>query len=98
MKRLVQDLFGNPVVADVIRRRDGRVKKIGYAAPLATGPKRQRCSTCRFAQRVLHEKVYSHKCELMAAIWTYGEETDISLRAPACSQWERKAFDKRTSA
>jgi hypothetical protein len=90
-----RDLFGEPISGTDSIRKDGRPRKIGYAGRLATGPKGQRCGTCKFAQHVLHRGRSSHKCELMSAVWSAGEETDISLRAPACRNWERKPFEKK---
>ncbi len=89
-----RDLFGHPLKSE--SKRSG-VRKIGYAAKLATGPKGQRCGTCSHAQAVTHKGRKSHKCEVVAMAWTPGEETDINLRAPACHHWERKPFVKKVA-
>jgi len=97
MRHRERDLFGHPIKPHA-PARDRGVRKVGYAARLATGPKGQRCGTCAHAARVLHRGSLTHKCELMAHAWTHGEETDISLRAPACHKWERKPFEKARAA
>lgn len=100
MKHREKDLFGHPIKSHAPARASRGVRKIGYAARLATGPKNQRCGTCKHAMKVEIENRSSHKCELMAVVWGRkpGEETDISLRAPACAKWERKPFDKEQAA
>lgn len=97
MSRHEKDLFGQPISAPVARKGGG-VRKVGYAARLATGPKGQRCGTCKFAMKVTSKGRTSHKCELAAAAWTHGEDSDISLRAPACRLWERKPFERKVAA
>lgn len=87
-----KDLFGQPMPAPAMIRKDGGRRKVGYAARPGSGPKGHRCATCRHAERVTSKGVASIKCALMAHAWTHGAETDISLRAPACRQWERKVF------
>ena len=98
MRHVEKDLFGHPLAAHAPAKVRRGVRKVGYAARLATGPKKQRCGTCIHAARVLHRGNATHKCQLMAHAWTHGEETDISLRAPACWKWDRKPFDKKEAA
>lgn len=98
MRHQEKDLFGQPIKTHAPVTRDRSVRKIGYAARLATGPKKQRCGTCIHATRVVHRGNATQKCELMAHVWTHGVETDISLRAPACKKWERKPFEKKEAA
>lgn len=88
-----RDLFGNLIKPHAPAANRG-VRKVGYAARLATGPKGQRCGTCLHASRVVHKGVLTHKCALMAHAWTHSEATDINLRAPACKKWDRKSYDK----
>lgn len=98
MRHVEKDLFGQPIKPHAPARASRGVRKVGYAARLATGPKGQRCGTCISAMSVTHKGRKSHKCQLMAVAWTHGEETDINLRAPACRLWERKLFEKRRAA
>lgn len=87
------DLFGVPLAAAATHRPPSApVRKIGYAARPGTGPKGQRCNTCRLAQRVTHREERSWKCEVMAGIWHLGAASDIVPGAPACSEFERKPF------
>lgn len=95
--RTEKDLLGYPIKSHAPARSQG-VRKVGYAARLATGPKKQRCGTCKHAAKVVHKGDVTHKCQLMAHAWTHGQETDISLRAPACFKWERKPFDNEKAA
>jgi hypothetical protein len=88
------DLFGIRVPPAVAYRKDGRLRKNGYAARPGTGPKGQRCYSCQHCQRVQHDGIRSHKCELIAARWTYEADTDIKHNAPACSDWQRKQYPK----
>ncbi len=97
MSCVERDLLGHPIQSHASASRRG-VRKVGYAAPLATGPKGQRCGTCKFAQRVTSKNVTSHKCELMAVVWSRGEASDINLRAPACRRWERKPYERKEAA
>lgn len=91
-RHVARDLFGEPLPPVAARRRDGKFRKIGYADRTGTGPKGQRCATCKFAQKVTQRGEFTHKCELMALVWAHGPASDINLRAPACSKWERKPF------
>jgi hypothetical protein len=86
------DLLGQPLPPPETIRKDGRRRKIGYAARPGTGPRRQRCGTCKFASRVVHHDEVTHKCELKAHLWRHDATTDINLRAPACSEWSAKPF------
>lgn len=86
-----RDLFGEQVPA-VPARKDGKPRKIGYAARPGSGPRGQRCGTCKFAQRVVHRGEFTHKGELMTFVWQHNAASDISLRAPACSKWERRPY------
>lgn len=88
------DLLGESIPSPEALRKDGQLRKIGYADRPGSGPKKQRCGTCIFLQRCLHLGNESHKCELMAPIWNYRPETDVSPRAPACSKWESRPFTK----
>jgi len=85
------DLFGEPLPSPAVYRKDGRLRKVGYAARPGSGPKSQRCNTCARCIRVEASGQYSYKCELVASAWTRGAQTDIKPNAPACREWERKA-------
>jgi hypothetical protein len=86
------DLFGIRIPPPAAYRKDGRLRRNGYAARPGTGPKGQRCFTCRHCASVQHDGARSHKCERLAARWTYSAETDIKHGAPACRDWERKLY------
>lgn len=88
-----RDLFGEQVPA-VPARKDGKSRKIGYAARPGSGPKGQRCGNCQFAQRVVHRGQFTHKCELMTFVWRHGSASDIHLQAPACLKWARKPYTR----
>lgn len=92
---LDRDLFGEPIAAVPAVRKDGKLRKIGYAARPGTGPKKQRCGTCLHAHRVTHHGQFTHKCELMTHVWEHTAPSDINLRAPACSRWARKPYEHR---
>lgn len=65
-------------------------KKQGYAAPPGSGPKGETCRSCEHAVKRGGVAGSYHKCNLMARFWTGGAGTDILLRAPACSRWEKE--------
>ena len=62
----------------------------GYAAPPGSGPDGETCGSCNHHVARRYAKIY-HKCDLMRAYWTGGGATDIRVRSPACSRWERVA-------
>lgn len=74
-----------------VTRRDPEPR--GYAARPGTGPAGETCRTCRHNVVTEHAAKPYHKCELMRRVWTGGRATDILVRSPACSQWER-AYDR----
>ena len=60
----------------------------GYAALPGTGPDGETCGTCAHHVIRVFSKNY-HKCLLMKGKWTGGTGTDIRVRSPACSKWEK---------
>lgn len=58
----------------------------GYAAEPGTGPPGETCGTCQHHHVSSLSKDY-HKCRLGSD--SGGPGTDIRVRAPACSKWER---------
>lgn len=86
------DLLGQPLPSPGQIRRDGRPRKIGYAARPGSGPKGKRCSGCAHFGRITHDGRITPKCQLMSAVWTHGPESDIHPNAPACSEWARRPF------
>lgn len=92
-----RDLLGQPIPPPAYFRNDGALRRIGYADRPGTGPKGQRCGTCIHAHLCVHLGAASHKCELMTAVWNYSTATDINIRAPACSHWQRKPFSPSRS-
>lgn len=83
MSKPATDLFGAPV-----REPIKGTNPAGYAAAPGTGPAGETCATCKHAMRSYGPKHYA-KCELNRARWTHGIKTDIRLRTPACSKWEK---------
>lgn len=63
----------------------------GYASRPGTGPKGQRCNTCRFCHVIARDGKRVRKCEVMAAKWDQ-PGTDIKHNAPACRDWQRKIY------
>ncbi len=88
------DLFGNRIPPPAAYRKDGRLRRNGYASRPGTGPKGLRCYSCQHCQLVQHDGVRSHKCGLIGARWTYEEDTDIKHSAPACRDWERRTYPR----
>jgi hypothetical protein len=88
------DLFGITIPPPAAYRKDGRLRRNGYASRPGTGPKGQHCFKCQHCIRVQHAGIRSHKCQLIAARWTYEVETDIKHNAPACREWSRKVYAK----
>ena len=65
------------------------VEPRGYAMPPGTGPKGETCGSCRNLVRIVRSNVYP-KCKLTRSHWTHSRRTDVLVRAPACSKWERR--------
>ncbi len=74
---------------DIPKRGKHYVQQRGYAASPGTGPAGETCGSCEHHHRNQMAKTY-HKCALMRAIWTGGAKTDILVRSPACSKWEKE--------
>lgn len=67
-----------------------RMKWRGHAAQPGTGPKGETCGGCEHRTfRLGGVRAYS-KCGLAKGRWTHGSGSDIRLRDPACSRWQRK--------
>lgn len=60
-----------------------------YADRPGTGPAGETCGSCKNRAFIHLARVYS-KCGLMRHQWTGGGGTDVKVRAPACSKWERE--------
>lgn len=63
------------------------VGRKGYAAEPGTGPAKETCGSCKHHIVKRFANNY-HKCNLVA--YTGGAGTDIRVRSPACSKWERQ--------
>jgi hypothetical protein len=81
MKTEAKDLFG-----DEVREPIKGTVPAGYVRSPGTGPAGETCATCKHAVRA---KGYA-KCGLNRPRWTGGIKTDIRLRTPACSKWEKE--------
>lgn len=86
------DLFGAPISAPAKPRPQ---PSLGYAARPGTGPKGQRCNTCRHCMLVSADGQRVRRCELTAPKWDRGAQMDIKHNAPACKHWERKEYAKK---
>lgn len=78
------DLFGAPV-RDPVRLNHG-----AYPYRPGSGPSGERCGTCahcRLSPR-RNPKLRPYKCELVVP--TFGPDTDIRLKTPACRAWSAK--------
>jgi hypothetical protein len=64
-------------------------KKRGYVAPPGTGPEGETCRSCQHSVKRGGTAGTFYKCALNRSKWTGGYGTDILLRSPACSKWER---------
>jgi hypothetical protein len=88
------DLFGVRIPPPATYRKDGLLRRRGYAARPGTGPKGARCFSCKHCVKVQHDGIQSHKCELIADRWTYDAATDIKHNAPACRDWMRRQYPR----
>lgn len=89
-----RDLLGHPIPRPATPRRPrDAVRRLGYASRPGTGPKGQRCSTCKSCIVMMRDEVRVRRCEIVAAKWTDGVEFDIKHNAPACRDWQRKRYD-----
>lgn len=86
------DLFGAPIAHPEDLRKDGRRRKVGYAARPGSGPDGRRCSSCKHYGRIksLDEGTITTKCQLMAHVWTSEADSDIHPNAPACREYGRR--------
>jgi len=94
----MKDLFGEEVkpsefarTPKEIRRERARkyARKRGYIAQPGTGPKGETCKTCNhcYGNKSGTGKVF-YKCGLVKP--THGPATDVLLKSPACSRWEKE--------
>lgn len=87
------NLWGEPVQVQISESKSPRkpTQPKGYAAMPGTGPEGEKCQTCRHKASTgnSHARVY-WKCILMRNAWTGGPGTDIRMRSPACSKWEKQ--------
>lgn len=84
------DLFGVPIA---VPRKTSGGRRIAYASRPGTGPKGQRCNTCAHCMVMQRAGKRARKCEIVAAAWTSGPETDIKHNAPACRDWQRRKYE-----
>ncbi|KQQ39084.1 hypothetical protein ASF58_23370 [Methylobacterium sp. Leaf125] len=87
------DLFGfeRPVLSPLERKRMLRraaERPRGHAARPGTGPAGETCGSCEHLVRRQRSKTYP-KCGLNRAGWTCGPASDVRVRDPACSKWEK---------
>lgn len=82
-----RDLFG-PLPVGARPQGPTSGKRKGYAAPPGSGPAGETCGTCAHHVRRRWSKVH-HKCGLMRNVWNNARGTDILVRSPACSRWEK---------
>lgn len=60
-----------------------------YAAAPGTGPDGETCGTCAHSGWRGNVAGRYLKCGLMRATWSGGKGSDVKVRSPACSKWER---------
>lgn len=84
----MKDLFGNEVTEPFPKTKT--LAPNGYARRPGSGPPDQTCGTCRFATRHSTGNKSFYKCEIIRHCWTGSVRTDIVLKAPACSMWQRQ--------
>lgn len=66
-------------------------KPKGYAARPGSGPKGEKCKTCKHMYRRTTGAGHAYfKCLKMREHWGHTRTTDILARAPACYFWEKK--------
>lgn len=88
---MVLDLFGEEIVhVSALSVRNLRGYKGGYASRPGSGPKGERCGTCRHDVRLEGPNRNYHKCALCKPNWTHGAGSDIKMKTPACAKWERR--------
>ena len=87
-----RDLLGDevPVPVTWAPRKRHEPKPWGYFAPPGTGPAGETCGTCEHHVIKRMGKNY-HKCARSRGKWTGGRKSDILVRSPACSGFERIA-------
>jgi hypothetical protein len=61
----------------------------GYYMQPGSGPAGETCRTCKFGASTGNKGKYK-KCLKMRHAWTNGAGSDIKLRSPACSGWEKE--------
>lgn len=93
MSVLQNTLFGEPEEIKEEETPWGNKKRKptvanGYAAQPGTGPEGETCNTCSNHIIRRYAKNY-HKCKLLGNNLTHGTGTDIRVRSPACSYWEK---------
>jgi len=87
--------FGNPEHIAIHNKKPGRKKKSrttkpnGYAGKPGTGPKGEKCKTCKHLCKRVFAKTY-YKCALYCKGRTRlgGRGSDVLLNSPACQKWE----------
>lgn len=94
----MNDLFGQPITEaqlpapTLAKKKRGQAK--GYARPPGSGPAGETCKTCQHSYGVeLRSGKRYWKCGLVKA--TGGPGTDIRLKSPACSKFEKPVEEKQ---
>lgn len=64
-------------------------KPAGYAAAPGTGPEGESCGTCGHCRVRTAQGRRFYKCGLMVASWSKDRGTDVVLKSPACTRWEK---------
>ena len=93
------DLFGEemlgPEPLPPTEKKKRKYHPNGYAAPPGSGPKGERCNTCKFFCRRGGHARHFLKCLLLQRSWTHGPGTDILAKSPACMHW--KPYEKEST-
>lgn len=86
-----KDLFGDvpEVLAGAPFEGKHHVTPNGYVMPPGTGPDGETCGSCKHLCRFKTSSKSWAKCGANRGKWTCSRRTDIMVRAPACSKWQR---------
>lgn len=85
MNKQLTDWFGNVIATP----SKSALSAKGYAARPGSGPEGETCEGCEHASRSSGGNKAFWKCSIIRHRWTHGPGTDIRLKSPACSFWEK---------
>lgn len=91
----IQALVESPLKGDFGQhrfalRKGGKGVARGYAATPGSGPAEETCGSCKHKVSVQDCAGTFHKCALANHRWTRGGASDIRVKSPTCSLWEKR--------